>query len=88
MRLNREDYVVAGVMPADFRLLGFSPQLWTPLTLTAADGTPSGRKNRYLYMFARLAPGVTLKQARAQIKFSRNRLSRIFRTQRAAGALL
>ena len=67
VRLNREDYVVAGVMPADFRLLGFSPQLWTPLTLTAADGAPSGRTNRYLYMFARLAPGVTLQQARAQI---------------------
>ena len=67
VRFNREDYVVAGVMPADFRLLGFSPQLWTPLTLTAADGAPSGRKNRYLYMFARLTPGVTLQQARAQI---------------------
>jgi predicted permease len=67
VRLNREDYVVAGVMPSDFRLLGFSPQLWTPLTLTAADLAPSGRKNRYLYMFARLAPGITLKQARAQI---------------------
>jgi predicted permease len=68
VRLNREDYVVAGVMPADFRLLGFEDQLWTPLTLTAADWAPSGRKNHYLYMFARLAPGITLKQARAQIK--------------------
>jgi len=68
VRLNREDYVVAGVMPADFRLLGFEDQLWTPLTLTAADWAPSGRKNRYLYMFARLAPGITLKQAGAQIK--------------------
>jgi predicted permease len=67
IRLNREDYVVAGVMPADFRLLGFSPQLWTPLTLTPADGTPSARKNRYLHMFARLAPGITLEQAREQI---------------------
>jgi len=67
VRLNREDYVVAGVMPADFRLLGFQDQLWTPLTLTAADLAPSDRKNRYLYMFARLAPGVTLQQARAQI---------------------
>ena len=67
VRLNREDYVVAGVMPADFRLLGFNAQLWTPLTLTAADEGPSGRKIRYLYMFARLAPGITLQQARAQI---------------------
>ena len=67
VRLNREDYVVAGVMPADFRLLGFETQLWTPLTLSTADQSPNGRKNRYLYMFARLAPGITLQQARAQI---------------------
>jgi predicted permease len=67
VRLNRENYVVAGVMPADFRLLGFEAQLWTPLTLTAEDRAPNGRKNRYLYMFARLTPGITLQQARAQI---------------------
>jgi predicted permease len=67
VRLNREDYVVAGVMPADFRLLGFEDQLWTPLTLTSTDLAPSARKDRYLYMFARLAPGITLEQARAQI---------------------
>jgi predicted permease len=67
LRFNREDYLVAGVMPADFRLLGFAPQLWTPLTLTAADRAPDGRKNRYLHLFARLADGVTLEQARAQM---------------------
>jgi predicted permease len=67
VRLNREEYVVAGVMPPDFRLLGFAPQLWTPLTLPAADRTPNARKNRSLYLFARLAPGVTLKQAQVQI---------------------
>ena len=67
VRLNREDYLVAGVMPADFRLLGFETQLWTPLTLSTADQAPDGRKNRYLYMFARLAPGITLQQARAQV---------------------
>jgi putative ABC transport system permease protein len=68
VRLNREDYVVVGVMPADFCLLGFTPQLWTPLTLVAADRTPDARKNRFLYLFARLAPGVTLKEAQAQMK--------------------
>jgi predicted permease len=78
VRLNREDYVVAGVMPAAFRLLGFPPQLWTPLTLTAADRTPSGRKNRYLYMFARLAPGITLEQARAQIDIDAHRAQQDF----------
>lgn len=67
VRLNREDYVVAGVMPQDFRQLGFTPQLWTPLTLTAADFAPDARKNRFLLVFARLAPGVTTAQAKAQV---------------------
>jgi putative ABC transport system permease protein len=67
VRFNREDYVVIGVMPADFRHLGFTPQLWAPLTFTAQDRAPESRKNRYLFLFARLAPGVTLKQAGAQL---------------------
>src|SRR5450755_4315959 len=67
VRLNREDYVVVGVMPADFRLLGFTPQLWTPLALGAADRAPDARKNRSMYLFARLAPGITLKQAQTQM---------------------
>jgi predicted permease len=68
VRLNRENYTVVGVMPASFQLLGFIPQLWTPLTLTAADETASARKDRSLYLFARLKPGVTLQQARAELK--------------------
>jgi len=67
VRFNREDYVVAGVMPAEFRLLGFTAQLWAPLTLTAEDRAPGSRKNRFLFPFARLAPNVTLKQARVQL---------------------
>jgi predicted permease len=67
IRLNRENYVVIGVMPATFRLLGFTPQLWTPLTLTAADRAAAARKDRALYVFARLKPGVTVEQARVEI---------------------
>jgi predicted permease len=67
IRLSRENYTVIGVMPAGFRLLGFTPQLWTPLVLTAADQTAAARKNRSLYLFARLKPGVTLEQARAEL---------------------
>src|SRR6202041_70525 len=47
---------------------GFTPQLWMPLTMSPADLAPDARKNRFLYLFARLAPGVTLKQARAQLQ--------------------
>jgi putative ABC transport system permease protein len=67
IRLNRENYVVIGVMPASFRLLGFTPQLWTPLTLTVADRATAARKDRSLYVFARLKPDVTIEQARLEI---------------------
>jgi putative ABC transport system permease protein len=66
IRLNRENYTVIGVMPSDFRLLGFTPQLWTPLVLTAADQTPAAHQDRSLFLFARLKSGVTIEQARAE----------------------
>ena len=66
VRLNREDYVVVGVMPKNFQILGFIPQLWTPLVLSPGDQTAESRKDRSLYLFGRLKPGVTLEQARAQ----------------------
>jgi predicted permease len=67
IRLNRENYTLIGVMPASFRLLGFTPQLWTPFVLTAADQTAAARKDRSLYVFARLKPRVTLEEARAEM---------------------
>jgi putative ABC transport system permease protein len=67
IRLNRENYTVIGVMPATFHLLGFPHQLWMPLALTAADQTAAARKDRSLYLFARLKSGVTLEQARAEM---------------------
>jgi putative ABC transport system permease protein len=66
VRLNREDYTVVGVMQKNFQLLGFMPQLWTPLALSTADQTTGARKDRSLYLFGRLKPGVTLGQVRAQ----------------------
>jgi putative ABC transport system permease protein len=66
IRLNREDYTVIGVMGEDFKLMWINPQLWMPLTLTGADSTPDARKNRDLYVFAQLAPGIALKQAHAE----------------------
>jgi predicted permease len=68
IRFNREDYTVVGVMGADFRMMDFPTQLWTPLVLTAADQAPEARRNRDLIVFARLAPGVTLAQANAEAK--------------------
>ena len=67
IRLSREDYTVVGVMPESFHLLGFTPQLWTPLVLTAADQTTAARKDRSLYLFARMKPAVTIEEARAEL---------------------
>ncbi len=66
VRLNRENFDVVGVMPKEFRMLGFTPQLWTPLVLSATDQTTAARTDRSLYMFARLKLGTTVEQARAE----------------------
>jgi putative ABC transport system permease protein len=66
VRLNRQDYTVIGVMQKNFQMLGFIPQLWTPLTLSPADQAADARKDRSLYLFGRLKAGVTLEQARAR----------------------
>ena len=66
IRLNRENYTVIAVMPASFRLLGFVTDLWTPLVFSPADQTATARKDRSLYLFARMKPEATLEQARAE----------------------
>ena len=78
IRLNREDYNVVGVMPTDFRLLGFMPELWTPLTIAAGDQTAAARKDRGLYLFGRMKPGVTIDQANAEFSTLANRAAEAF----------
>ena len=68
IRLDRENFTVIGVMPASFRLLGYTPQLWTPLVLSPADQSVAARHDRWLRLFARLKPGVTVEQARAEFR--------------------
>lgn len=66
VRLNREDYMIVGVMPKSFQLMGFIPELWTPLVLNPADQTAAARKDRSLVLFGRLKPAATVEQARAE----------------------
>ncbi|HET7205941.1 MAG TPA: ABC transporter permease [Terriglobales bacterium] len=67
VRLNRENYDVIGVMPASFRMMGFTPQLWVPLVLSPSDQSAVARRDRSLLLFSRLQPGKTLDQAQAEI---------------------
>lgn len=74
--LDGEAYTVIGVMPPSF---GFAPfwatraQLWVPLALGSRAASRVGNSLR---VFARLAPGTTLEQARAEMSTITARLER------------
>jgi putative ABC transport system permease protein len=88
IRLNREDYDVVGVMPANFRMIGYTEQLWTPLVLNVGDQSAKAHNERSLRMFARLKAGVTLEQARAEMATLAQRTSQAFpETDKGWGAM-
>ncbi len=70
--LNGSNYTVIGIMPPEFRFYRRDVELWIPLALA---GQPySVRHNRFLSVFARLKPGVSLEQARAEMEVITSRL--------------
>lgn len=76
--LDGEPYAVIGVMPKEFQFAPFwatHAELWAPLPL--ADRA-TDRGDNTLRVFARLAPGVTLAQARAEVATITARLEREF----------
>jgi len=79
--LDNESYLVVGVMPASFQFPHPSfpwsepADLWVPLTYTPEQVTK--RSGPYfLNVLARLAPGVTLEQARSQMNSLGQRFER------------
>jgi predicted permease len=68
IRLNGERYTVIGVMPFQFRLMSFQGELWVPLVLNEPQQSAAARQERDLYLFGRLKPGVSFKQAQANVK--------------------
>jgi predicted permease len=74
LRVNRTLYTVIGVAPKEFHgsMAGLSFDLWVPATMygqLTATGTwmLEDRKDRMFRVLARLAPGVTLDQARSEV---------------------
>ncbi len=65
LSLSGTAYVVVGVMPPGFEYPTRTVDLWMPLRVTPADY--ADRTNVYLQVVARLAPGVTIEQARADL---------------------
>jgi predicted permease len=71
IRLNKEDYVVVGVAPADFHPLGRGwVQFYLPLALDKYS-------NFSVWVVARLKPGLSFEQARAEMAAISRRLAEV-----------
>lgn len=62
--LNNRPCTIVGVMPATFRR-GATTDLWAPMAFNEQEW--AGRGGHYITMYARLKPGFTFEQARAQL---------------------
>jgi predicted permease len=65
LRLDGTPYTVIGVMPPTYRFPSREVDVWTPLRFTGDDF--QDRNDNYLDVVARLRPGITLRQAGAEI---------------------
>ena len=74
--LDTESYEVIGVMPPRFHFPDLDDQLWVPLGLTPTDW--DNRGSHFFDVFARLKPGVTLKQAQAQMSLIATHLTALY----------
>jgi predicted permease len=67
IRVNGNAYTIVGVMPSSFRLWDFEARLWVPLAFSPEEIGPTAHNTRFLRVFARLKPGITVKQAIAEM---------------------
>jgi putative ABC transport system permease protein len=73
LTLNGQPFTVIGVMPPGFRPHGRT-EVYTPAAYTASDREQRG--GHYISVFGRLAPGVTLEQARSEMAVIAERMAR------------
>jgi len=94
LRLRGLDYTIVGVMPASFTgtVPGFSPELWIttamveevePIGIQNATPSPGRtmlerRGRRWLFLTARLKPGVTIDAAQANVDVVMSRLAQAY----------
>jgi putative ABC transport system permease protein len=64
IRLDGQPFTVIGIVPASFQIL-FPSDLWTPFP---PRRTPEQRRQHYLQVIARLKPGRTIDDARADMR--------------------
>jgi putative ABC transport system permease protein len=73
INLGKTPYTVVGVMPPTFRYPD-KVEIWTPLAMPLSAA--GNWNDRYLRVLGRLAPGVTLDQAQAQMSILAQRLAK------------
>jgi putative ABC transport system permease protein len=71
--LDGDPHTIIGVMPPEFSFPQRAAQLWRPLRFSPADLT--NRNNNYLGAIARRKPGVSLEQARQEMRLISARLA-------------
>ncbi len=78
IRLDGRPVWIAGITAADFQGVRFGdvPDVWRPLGRQETD--PSARGNRGLALLGRLAPGVTIDEARSKVSALAARLADAF----------
>jgi predicted permease len=67
LRINGVPHTIVGVLPADFVFLTREAELWVPVAFAPADKSDDRRHSNNWQMIARLKPGRSIEQARAQI---------------------
>jgi predicted permease len=83
LTLNGREYTVVGVAPAAFTglVVGFSPDVWTPMGMHRAVSPALDLKERrmhWLLGIGRLKPGISATQARADLTILGQQLARDF----------
>jgi putative ABC transport system permease protein len=87
VNLDNEPFVVIGVMPRDFHFPSRNAELWMPTRFQEHSDDFRDRTNNYLNVVARLKPGVSLDQARAEMGVVTAQLERQFpKENRQTGA--
>ncbi len=68
VELDGRAYTVVGVLPASFRGMSLTADVWVPLASTLSADDMDERGNRWLSAVARLRPGVTVEEARTDME--------------------
>ena len=90
--LNRQPFTVVGVAPPRFggNFAGLAFDFWAPITMQAALAGPENRlgtrSNQWIQAFARLRPGVTLADARGDMRTIEARLAATYPEDRQLSA--